>query len=396
MTDNAVRPSAISVFCKEPYRLFFPLGFIYALIGSSHWIWFHLGWTEHYGAAFHGFFQIQGFGTAFAVGFLMTALPRFLETPFARVWELGTALLLSITSTASAVLDYSRTADALFLALFLFVVLFAVRRFHQRKCPPPPEFVYVLSGFIHAIAGAAMILYPPDGLYKLGERMVQQGILLSFIMTFGSYLGVRLLGLHNTRVQTIEIHAGEDNRFSKLKLKVMGFALIALGLFVSFWIEAAGHPVPGRVMRALAVTLQLGVIAGLVRLPRRHFPAVYLLWLSFLFTMAGLWISAVFPAWEPTMNHFTLIGGFGLMILIISMRVTLAHGGFEEYWLKTSAGIVLIGIGTLMALALRICAQFWIEHYIPILAASAICWNIALIAWALCIVPKMAPRYIEE
>ena len=71
----------------EPFRIFFPLGILCGLVGVSHWLWYYAGLTETYSCQYHGLFQIQGFETGFAAGFLMTALPRFLEVPGARPWE---------------------------------------------------------------------------------------------------------------------------------------------------------------------------------------------------------------------------------------------------------------------------------------------------------------------
>lgn len=56
--------------------------------GGFHWLWYYLGWIDRYAGLYHGLFQIQGFERAFAAGFLMTAMPRFLETPGTRPWEL--------------------------------------------------------------------------------------------------------------------------------------------------------------------------------------------------------------------------------------------------------------------------------------------------------------------
>ena len=58
--------------------------------------------------------------------------------------------------------------------------------------------MFVLFGFLHALAGGLLILHPMEGFVKLGQRTVEQGMPLAFIMGIGSYLGPRLLGRAQT------------------------------------------------------------------------------------------------------------------------------------------------------------------------------------------------------
>ena len=64
-----------SMLRREPFRLFFPLGVALAWIGIGHWIAYWGGWIGSYSCLAHGLVQIQGFLFAFALGFLLTALP---------------------------------------------------------------------------------------------------------------------------------------------------------------------------------------------------------------------------------------------------------------------------------------------------------------------------------
>src|SRR5690349_12621920 len=76
-----------------PYRIFFPLGILAGLMGVGHWTLWSVGWLKESNSFFHATIQIQGFLTAFAIGFLMTALPRFLGAFSAAFLEWGGAWL---------------------------------------------------------------------------------------------------------------------------------------------------------------------------------------------------------------------------------------------------------------------------------------------------------------
>jgi len=67
----------LKVICREPYRLFFPLGILMGTVGISHWLFYALGWMKSYSGFFHSSIQILSYMNCFIIGFLLTALPRF-------------------------------------------------------------------------------------------------------------------------------------------------------------------------------------------------------------------------------------------------------------------------------------------------------------------------------
>src|SRR5579883_1668346 len=71
----------------DPYRIFFPLGIVFGIVGVSIWPLYYYGVTEGYSGRAHAFVQTDGFLYAFIAGFLLTAVPRFTgtEAPSRRV-----------------------------------------------------------------------------------------------------------------------------------------------------------------------------------------------------------------------------------------------------------------------------------------------------------------------
>src|SRR3712207_6823174 len=74
------RPALTGAFRSEPYRLLFPLGFVLAWAGVLHFLLLGVGWGAAYRPIFHAMAQIQGTFTCFALGFLLTFVPRRTST----------------------------------------------------------------------------------------------------------------------------------------------------------------------------------------------------------------------------------------------------------------------------------------------------------------------------
>ena len=131
------RPDILPRLLEEPFRAFFPLGVVGAVAGVLPWVWFHAGWQPVYPGYAHGLLQIQGFVMVFAVGFLMTALPRFLETTPTRPWELLLGWLLCAGVVTCLCLGLITPGELLFLGLLAHLALFAGRRLVTRGDDPP-------------------------------------------------------------------------------------------------------------------------------------------------------------------------------------------------------------------------------------------------------------------
>src|SRR6188508_736267 len=74
--DQPLRMTLQERLRSEPFRVFFPLGFFLGVAGVSHWILLSTGVLGRYLGAFHATTQMQSFMLAFAIGFLLTAIPK--------------------------------------------------------------------------------------------------------------------------------------------------------------------------------------------------------------------------------------------------------------------------------------------------------------------------------
>jgi hypothetical protein len=108
----------------SPYKFLFCIGFIYALIGSGSWIFFRLGWMD-YPTVIHGEWMMLGFLLSYVMGFLMTAIPRFLNAAVCKSWELIVAIILALLPLGGFWLSVRWVAaggilQLFFLAYFVF------------------------------------------------------------------------------------------------------------------------------------------------------------------------------------------------------------------------------------------------------------------------------------
>lgn len=384
------RHRALDLFCAEPYRLFFPLGLLWAMVGSWHWLAFHLQLTTDYGPLYHGLMQMLSFGGCFAAGFLMTALPNFLAAPKARPWELGLAVLLVMATGGALFVNALRPALMIFFALLVHLDVFTLRRFLIRQGEPPP-FMYIAWGLAHGTIALPLMLFPISGFPRLGERMLEQGLLLSLVLGIGSFLGARLMGTFQPPAFLFRQKPGTRPVPPPLKMRKI-FALGGLLLFVSFLLEAK-FPLAGKLLRAMTVSAQLLVFGNIHRRPQSSFLSVRLLWLSFWFLVVGFWMAALLPRYEIGALHIAFIGGFGLMILAMGLRVVASHGGVAGLWEGAAWQLKLAALSVLIAVPLRFAAAFFPTRYTLLLALAAGCWIVALLAWGALTVPRVGPSH---
>ncbi len=384
-------PSAWSLFRTEPYRLLFPVGWLWGLVATGHWVALQLGWTTDYAPRYHGYLQTLGFGGCIAGGFLLTALPFFLNAPPAASWELILAVLLAAALGVGALAGHLEATLLAFFLLNALLALFILRRYRRSAGAPPPV-TYVVWGLVHGLTGAALALIEPAAWPTLGSRMVEQGFLLSLILGIGSFLGARFLGTFQPPAFLFRFRwRGRPVPPPVLMQRV--FAAGGLLLFASFWLEALVSPVAGRLLRAAVVSFQFFAFARIHRRPRTGSWSAHALRLSYWMVVLGLWLAALLPRYEIAALHVTFIGGFGLMMLVMALRVVSSHGGVEAWWDAARWLPALLGSGALLAVTLRVAAHRWPAQYLPLLAAGATVWITVLLVWGLRLLPRVTPRH---
>ena len=376
---------------KDPYRIFFPLGLLSAFIGVLSWVPFALGYTQNYPGTEHPHLMIGGFLYVFALGFLMTAIPRFTETAPAKFSELlcqaGVILFMIFTGTASLVSpQWRETSLLLQIVSVVFLVLFCVPRFLSKKRKPPPSFLFIGVGILCGLLGSVLLYFDERGSISAewgltGRSLFYHGMMLSFVIGVGSRLIPVLLG-HETNPMNPDVSPrGSSN---------LGILLgLAVAYFLSFPVELFVAQEAGRIVRA-AVLLFVSIRFWKIFVPPVRRGALPL-WLRVagVMLLIGQWCFALFPGYAVHGVHLTFAGGYSLLTLLIASRVVLSHGGYDLSWELRSRGLHVVGVFVAASAIARFLAPLAPTSYVHHLAYASFGWSLGVGAWAILFLPRI-------
>ncbi len=371
----------------DPYRLLFPLGVLFGLVGAALWPLHALGLIP-YPAPLHWTLMIQGFEHCFILGFLLTAMPSFLHAERARPAELGVALAAMLGFLAFALSGKMAAAQGLYLVTIGLVFTMGARRF-RRSEPPPEEFLLVALGLLLGLAGgvtsfgtAAGFLSEPSP--RFGLHLISLGMVLSLVLGIGGLLVPTFSAMREPLV--IPGLAGPHERSPRRVLYLM------LGVFLvaALLLDAAGRTGAGAWVRALAGSVALLWVWKIFRRPRARDLLSYCLWTAGWMVFVGLWLAALVPLRSLAAYHMVFIGGFGFLTVGIATRVVVRHG---RHPLAAEGNALRTGVVGAIGLALlgRVAAEWAPRIYLGLLGASGLFWIVAWLAWA-----SGALRYIAR
>lgn len=366
----------------EPYRLLFPLGTLLGIIGVMLWpahVWLGMVWpTEP-----HAGIMLQGFFTAFVIGFLGTALPRLLEVPRMRLMEAGIYGVGLVLISSLHLSGLACAAHAVYLAFILLFVGSLLLRGRQRKDVPPPGFVLVAMGLLCAVLGSALLLldgWLGHGLavewYVFARRLLHQGFLLLPIMGVGAFLLPRFFGLPN-RQSFPESLAPPPGWWGKAAFAascggavLVSFALEAMGWWrVAFLLRAAAvlvymmAEIPVHQARFSDGTLALSLRVALVSVP------------------IGYILMAILPQWQMALVHVVFITGFSLLTFTVATRVVLGHSGQSDRFTQRMVSVIIILSLMILAMLTRVTADWMPDIRLSHYGYASICWAAAALVW---------------
>lgn len=383
-------PTPGAVMIGEPYRLFFPLGLLFLVLGAG--VWLVPGWPTRA----HPALMASGLTGCFAVGFLMTMLPNLLQTGLRLRLPLAVAASGALFGLVGLLAGWQDALWPMNLAWFLAVATFAVIQApHARRLPPPRMAVggaAIVSGLISALLGCADLLGAPLPLWLLlgAHDLLVRGVILLLVVAIGGFLLPRLAEMD---VPDPARMAGSQ----AARWRYACFALLGLALAASFpaerWLLLTGVDLadwPHRLLLALRAGLFLVLLSPALALITARVPlwlrcAALACWLVALGSAA----EAAWPGLAIAWKHVVFVGGLLQLTLLIAARVVTAHAGrpglmHEARW--SLLGIVLLVQSAMLS---RIGAQWAPTSYLLHLQLASIFALAAVSWWALRFAPLL-------
>ncbi|MFT4175867.1 MAG: NnrS family protein [Luteolibacter sp.] len=327
----------------EPYRFFFPLGLLMAVIGVLLWPMYFSGWMKTWPLEMHTRMMIAGFTGCFIVGFLGTAGPRLLGTPtwfrLEFLWHSTMAVI------AMAVLSWRKIHAAdLLIGLWLTGVLLSllVRAIGFRKNQPPPGFPIAVLGLLIGAASSIALGMELFLTFSFETRNLWR------LLNFQAFPWLPILGVAPFLLPRFFGKSPIPTPTPRSWALMAGKTALATAIFLTgIVLESQGHFRLGTTLRLLSVGVFL-----LFHLPgwlgwKGKNPIAFALQSSILFGLLGWAATLAYPLFRTAGLHLMFIGGLSLIILAVAIRVIWSHGGRPDLltgklpWVHWVHGLIL-------------------------------------------------------
>lgn len=384
--------SRLQILFAHPFRLFFLLAGVYAIVIMIGWIGFLLaGWHLPMGfnpLKWHSHEMMYGFVGAAIAGFLLTAITNWASCKPLRggmlaalgaTWLAGRIVfwcLSDVPPWLAAVVDLS-----FWLFMVVYVLFVLIRGNNMRNIP---------------IAGVLLLLMIGNGLMHAGLITGKHSLLvmgqnwgLDLIMLLMAIIGGRIIPAfsrnwllnHGLNAQTIRQHTWLE----RASLLVILLLVIA-------------HTLP---FNNIALSL-IALAAALLHCTRLYFwrgwlcarePLLWSLHLAYLWLVISLWLRAAAPWLElpaSLWQHTLAVGGMSTLILAVMTRVCMGHTGRP---LALRPGAIWIYIAINGAAVLRLLVAARVVPFDTGLIITASLWVLAFGLFVILYAPILtAPR----
>lgn len=348
-------------YTSEPYRIFFPLGILFLLIGTLLWVPQIWNPTE-YPVLFHRSLLLNGFVGCFIGGFLMTAIPRFSQTELARNYEAIIYLIITVLTVCMGHLENETLLYVGTILQPLFLLFYMIPRMLKRKQDPPKSFIFVFSGIVlWLISGVGQIFFDPE----IFKRIQYEGAIASIIFGVGGRLIPGILG----HVDVIQ--ASPQNK--KIPVDLIFSNIIFIGSY--FVAEEIGNW--ARAIVSLYIGFEFWM---LYKYPKKRTSLTLSIWISAWLICLSFILRAVWSEGMIHVGHSFFINGITLLSLLIAIRVIQSHGPKDETLENKKIIYVVTGLLILSA-ATRVSAYLMPDHYQSHLGYSAIILDLAIFIW---------------
>ena len=355
----------------EPYSLFFCMGLLSALFGSLLWFAFQTRFISFFPRQAHGNIMFFGFLWSYVAGFLMTAIPKMTRTASTNYAEIFIGLLLVVLQWVLNVRNELVFSVYAYMAQILFLVIFIGRRFLDKKQIPFEGFVFMPFAFISAFLGLWFFVRSQNQDYQLFYLFSGQAFILNLICG----LGTRLIPVI-TRVP-----AAINPDIAGQKSKYLEYLVLAVALNTGFWLEMLVNASLGNAIKALVMGFIAIKYFKLFKIPTTRSFVGWGIRLAVILMITGFIGLGIMSDFSLAMLHLVYIGGFTLVTLMISTRVTLAHGPQDMTPELDSKAILVTVVFFALASFARVLAGQSLDA--AVLSFSILFFILAIASWSM-------------
>ena len=369
------QPTDSPMWASEPFRVFFPLGILAAVLGAMLWPLFYWGVWTYAPHLQHPRIMMFGFGFAFVNGFLGTAWPRFLEAEALRRFEVLLLVSTWLAAQGCYLTNHLQAGDSVFAAHALALLVVLSCRLRPGKDLPPLGFALAFLAVVIALAVSLIWATHPVDLspttWMMSKLFVWQGMLLFPLLGIGSYLFPRFFQM-----------PGVPALMPSARLRFIGVWLTGATITLSLLLEGLGYIRLGNAIRLLAMLIWAALATPAIWKAKATTTRAWGLRMAVGSIAISFLIRSIWPGPGYAIEHLLLIGGFGLALLLVADRVTLGHCAppgtkppeKSVFW-RWIVWLILLAATTRASADMK--ASLLISHHVY----AALLWAGVVIAW---------------
>ncbi|MBE7410678.1 MAG: NnrS family protein [Leptospiraceae bacterium] len=386
----------------EPYRIFFPLGILGALIGAGIWIpaWllqkqfsflspeilFFLP-RNNYPIQEHILILFNLFLSPIVAGFALTAIPRFTATSPMKPAFVGVLFSLYLSLFVFFFLYSYPIFFYSFSFLFFFSLFyFTAKRYKASGFKFPGYLQVFLAGLFLGALGALFILlslFLKNETFFAGKILIFYGMLPLIIIGIGTKLIIPVTQGQNPQVRMAWMQRAESIPPTHTLMMIVVF-----GLSFVFEIVALFHTD----LEWVSIVCRASRLGALVFWFIRYFHILEFksfsgrlsvtIYISIWMFLLGLLGHSFGGRYSAHYAHIYFISGVSLFIMSIMSRVVMSHAGKDLAYEKSSNIFLIFASLLIIAAFNRATAFFLPERTFSHLAYASIIFIVALLIWA--------------
>lgn len=368
-----------------PYRYFFILGILCAILGVGLWPLSFFGWNlVNDTLLFHKIIMIFGFLLSFACGFLITAYPSFTAGLKINRVEWWMMFIGQILIPIGALLDCYPLSLFGVLLNSVTMLYFMFNRSITGKNKLPDSFKFVWLAYIYVGIIAVLLFVKNQFLVTIDDELITNlfvtGVILNFLMGVGIKLFPVFLGLNQFNFQIIKKEPFYKSRYFIISILILLNLTLILDLNQNYKF--------GNVVRSLIILFLLINQFKIYQRPKISFHAIGI-WLALLSIPLGIFLRS-FDLFLTFGIHIFFICGFSLITLLVAGRVTASHGGHDLAHEKKNKFFILLILSAFFAGILRFIPS--VVEKISIISFynwAFIFWIVFLFSWLLIFIKKL-------